>query len=177
MKCPILISNCFPDSRPFMDKFERSQTLPTPQGYQKRNVNPILECIADQINHSESLAMDEEFIGAEILHNILNYLKDGKIEWPSDFALLSKEQWMERICLEHNFYWFHAQSNADMQLYEDLLILLSCKWLKKNIILISFLDGQVKTFKSSDDSYYLMACQCLKSENFFLSIIKSTEIE
>ena len=161
------------DSSLNMVNFDRSISLPCPQGYKKRNCNPILECLVDQIKNIS----DEKTTSEAILEKVIMGLKNKQISWPADFKFISEIDWINMMREESNFYWFRAQNHEEMMEFENLLLFLCSSVLERKIILVPFLENDKEiifgTFEHLQ-SIHVLFCQRLKSENFFVSIVRNT---
>ena len=82
--------------------------MPFAMGYynwidDKTRSNPIIDVVVDQISHYSDMPKkyDSSF---DLLSDILSALDKKKINWPSDFRLISSEEWMEKMRIDPIFY-------------------------------------------------------------------------
>jgi hypothetical protein len=64
--------------------FSVSKILPDPLGYLVRNLNPILEPLADQVNQDPSWPPGQ-MTGLQLRDHIIDALNDNCLEWPMNF--------------------------------------------------------------------------------------------
>ena len=141
--------------------------------------NPILECIVDQCRNDPTTSKTE-LTTLDLLEDILTDVEKNVIDWEHDNdQLISKDDWVKKMRIYPNFYWFHSQSVSEMQKYEKVLLSLAAKHLQGRIKLFQndFNDiiCEPLTFKStnlcSEREYCILGfCRNLKNERFFLSI-------
>ena len=160
----------FSDKRLAVKNFTRSQSLPFPQDYRTRGVNPILICLLDQMKADHELS--EKYASqAALLDGIISALETERMHWPSDFNLISSEQWIQRMRADPSFHLHHAKNSSEMREYENLLLDFAAQCLKGEIQLIPFLEEK-PSFTTGSRLFFIMACQTLFQNNFFLSIKK-----
>ena len=144
--------------------------------------NPILECIVDQCKNDPTLSKTE-LTTLDLLEDILTDVERNVIDWEHDNdQLLSKDDWVKKMRIDPNFYWFHSQNVSEMQKYEKILLSLAAICLQRRIQLFQneFNDKiyQPLTFEPtnlySEREYFILGfCRNLKNERFFLSIFKA----
>ena len=102
---------------------------------------------------------------SSILENIFSILETDEVKWP-------KEKWMKRMKEDPKFYWYSSSTEEEMMEKEKLLLLLCAKALKRQIVVIPFLeDGSPMTFgKGFKNQILLMGLTNSWQENFFISI-------
>ena len=131
--------------------------------------NPILCCLADQMNITSS----EKWNSSDVLNSIFGMLESDEKAFEGQFQLISKEKWMEKMRASEAFYYHHPEK--EMKWQEELLFSLSAKALKRQIIAIPFLEnGSKMSFgieRSCQKSLFLMHCTSIRYKNFFISII------
>ena len=111
----------FSDRELALKGFFRSQSLPVPQAYWIIGKNPILSCLVDQMKQ-DSILSAKYPNKATLLKGIIEDLEARKISWPNRCSLMSSEEWIQKMRLNPEFYWFHARSISEIQKYEDLAI-------------------------------------------------------
>ena len=126
-----------------------------------RKKNPILDCLADQMTTSSS----------SILEIIYSMLETDEGKWPGNKMIL-KEEWIKRMKYDPQFYWFTTSTVEEMMEQEKLMLLLCAKALKRQIVVIPFLeDGSPMTFgKGFKNQILLMGLTNSRDRNFFISI-------
>ena len=131
------------------------------QDYFINKKNPILGCLADQMTTSSP----------SILETIFSMLKTDGEKWPRN-QRMTKEEWMKRMKEAPYFYWFTSRSKEEMMEQEILLLFLCAKALKRQIVVIPFLeDGSQLIFgEEFNHQIFLMGCNTIWDENFFISI-------
>ena len=160
----------------FKKGFSVSKEQPDPIGYMKRNMNPILETVADQANQDPSRPPCH-VTGLQLTDLIIDALYDSTIEWPMNFGHLTKIQWIRYMKQDPSFYTQQANNPSVFQAHERLLLDLASKFLKRKICLISlFLEDKNETFEppmpTSSRPYYLLSCNKAYGNNFYISIFK-----
>ena len=156
--------------------FSVSKKLPDPLGYNLRNMNPILETLADQAN-KDPLRPPGHLTGLHLRDFILHALNCKRIEWPMNFGHLTKSQWIKYMKQNTNFYLRQTGDPSVFQANERLLLYLASKLLKRKICLISlFPEDKDETFEppmpTSSRPYYLLGCTKAFYDNFYASIFK-----
>ena len=101
-------------------------------------------------------------------------LETDEGKWPGN-QMISKEEWMKRMKEDTIFYFYTSRTEEEMMEQEKLLLLLCAKALKRQIVVIPFLeDGSPMTFgEEFKDDIFLMACTNMFDQNFFISIFQS----
>ena len=158
-----------------------SSTSPDPIGYRLMNRNPILECLANQMNHDQERTA-EKTTGLGLRDEIISVLTENEFEWPQQNNI-TKEQWIIYMKKTPTFYRQKVKNPSEMHTYEGILLDLATKHLKKRIVLIPFLEGdQEEIFQkynsmqsNSKCSYYLLCCRKASIENFYMSIFPDWE--
>ena len=157
--------------------FAVSKNLPGPLGYNIRNMDPILETLADQANQ-DPLRPPGHLTGLQLRDLILNY---NSLEWPMNHDYyLTKNQWIKYMKHDSNFYMHQTNSSSQLQAHERLLLNLASKLLKRKICLISlFPEDKDEIIKPSISTpskpYYLLGCNKVNGYNFYVSIFKNTK--
>jgi hypothetical protein len=156
--------------------FSVSEELPDPHGYNIRNKNPILETVADQANQDPSWPPGH-LTGLQVRVLIIEALNDNSLEWPMNFGHLTKNQWINYMKQDPNFYLVQTYDPSVFQVHEKLLLYLASKLLKRKIYLISlFPEDKDETFEppmpTSSRPYYLLGCNKASGNNFYVSIFK-----
>jgi hypothetical protein len=157
--------------------FSVSKEQPDPICYMKRNMNPILETLADQANQDPSWPPGH-LTGLQLRDLIIDALNYNSLEWPMNFEHLTKSQWIKYMKQDPTFYM--DQTNVFPQVFqahERLLLDLASKLLKRKICLISlFPKDKDETFEppmpTSSKPYYLLGCNKAFADNFYVSIFK-----
>ena len=182
----------FSDKELDLKDFCRSLSQPMAQDYNFIGKNPILSCLLDQIKQGPE--MSEKYGNQEtLLKDIIEGLEGNKIFLPNEFTLISSEEWIRKMSLNPNFYLHHVDSSSELQEYENFLLYLAAQCLEREINLIPILEqGQQFTFtpdakiltKSfsiskinnmyNQPQFYLLSCQKLWHQNFFLSVYKKS---
>ena len=101
-------------------------------------------------------------------------LKTDEEKWPRD-QMISKGEWMKRMKEDPKFYWYTQMHNPkEMTEKEKLLLFLCAIALKRQIVVIPFLeDGSPMKFgEEFKHQTFLMGCNNLQYENFFISIFQ-----
>merc|ERR1712008_207615 len=102
------------------------------------------------------------------MEEILNALTQNTIEyeWPQQV----KDEWIRQMKKDSAFYKHQSRNAQQFQDYEEILLDLSSKYLKRKITLIPFLEGdQAQSFFPNDfngrnsevskiSSYHLLCC-------------------
>ena len=156
--------------------FYVSEKLPDPLGYSVRNTNPLLETVADQANQDPSLPPGQ-MTGLQLRDLIIDALNDNSLKWPMNLGHITKNQWIDYMKQETNYYKQQTCHPSDFQAHERLLLDLTSKLLKRKICLISlFPEDKDETFEppitTSSRTYYLLGCNKAHYDNFFVSIFK-----
>ena len=156
--------------------FSVSKIQPDPLGYLVRNLNPILEPLADQANQDPSWP-PVEMTGLQLRDLIIDALNDNSLEWPMNFQYLTKSQWINYMKQDPSFYKQQTYDLYVFQAHERLLLDLTSKLLKRKICLISlFPEERDEKFEppmpTSSRTYYLLGCNKAHYDNFFVSIFK-----
>ena len=170
--CIIIISGTIASKK----GFSVSKEQPDPIGYMKRNMNPILETVADQANQDPSRPPCH-VTGLQLTDLIIDALYDSTIEWPMNFGHLTKIQWIRYMKQDPSFYTQQANDPSVFEAHERLLLYLASKLLKRKICLISlFPDDKDEMFEpavlNSSRTYYLLGCNRALYDNFYVSIFK-----
>ena len=157
--------------------FSVSKNLPGPLGYMIRNLNPILESLADQANQDPSWTPWSQMRGLQLRDLIIDALNDNSLEWPMNFGHLTKSQWIKYMKQDPDFYMQQTNDSSVFQAHERLLLDLASKLLKRKICLISlFPEDKDETFEppmpTSSKPYYLLGCNNAFADNFYVSIFK-----
>jgi hypothetical protein len=148
--------------------------------------------LADQANQDPSRPPGH-LTGLQLRDLIIEALNDNSLEWPIIFGHLTKNQWINYMKQDPKFY-FRQISNPSVQVFqahERLLLNLASKLLKRKICLISlFPEDKDETFEplnwwlkcrnfvfgiampTSSRSYYLLGCNKVFQDNFYVSIFK-----
>ena len=150
--------------------------MPGPLGYIIRDMNPILETLADQVNQDPILPLDD-LTGLQLRDLIIDALNDNSLEWPMNFRHLTKGQWIYYMKQDPDFYMRQTNDTSVFQAHERLLLHLASKLLKRKICLISpFPEDKDETFEppmpTSSRPYYLLGCNKAHFNNFYISIFK-----
>ena len=166
------------------------------QDYNFIGKNPILSCLLDQVKQDPELS--EKYCNqATLLKDIIEGVEGNKIFWPNEFTLISSEEWIRKMSLNPNFYLHHAVSSSELQEYENFLLYLAAQCLEREINLFPILeDDQKFTFTpdakilsiltksfsiskmnnvNNQQQFYLLSCQKLWHQNFFLSVYKKSD--
>ena len=156
--------------------FYVSEKLPDPLGYSVRNTNPLLETVADQANQDPSLTSGQ-MTGLQLRDLIIDALNDNVLKWPMNLGHITKNQWINYMKQETNYYKQLTCHPSDFQAHERLLLDLASKLLKRKICLISlFPEDKDETFEppmpTSSRPYYLLGCNKAFVDNFYVSIFK-----
>ena len=156
--------------------FYVSEKLPDPLGYSVRNKNPLLETVADQANQDPSLPPGQ-MTGLQLRDLIIDALNDNSLKWPMNLEHITKNQWIDYMKQETNYYKQQTCHPSDFQAHERLLLDLASKLLKRKICLISlFPEDKDETFEppmpTSSRPYYLLGCNKAGYNNFYVSIFK-----
>ena len=161
-----------------------SQTLPDVMGYTVLNKNPLLACLADQMDHDEQ-GSGGKLTGLALRDEIINALIQSTIEWPQPAnSIITKEEWIRLMKKDPLFYVYQSRNAKEVEDYEAILLDLASKYLKRRINLIPFLEGgQDQSFfpnrnefdarnseASKVFSYHLLCCNKASQNNFFISI-------
>ena len=154
-----------------------SKELPDPYSYTRRNENPILETVADQVNQDPSWPPGH-LTGLQLRDLIIDALNDNSLEWPINFGYLTKCQWIKDIKQNPAYYTYQTNNSTVFQAHERLLLQLASKFLKREICLISlFPEDKDETFEppmpTSSRPYYLLGCNKASYYNFYISILKN----
>ena len=156
--------------------FAVSKKLSDPLGYLVKNMNPILEPLADQANQDPSCPSGH-LTGLCLRDLIIDALNENSLEWPKSFEYLTKSQWIK--CMKQNPIFYMAQTSdpSVFQAHERLLLDLTSNLLKRKICLISlFPEDKDETFEppipTSSMPYYLLGCNKAFHHNFYVSIFK-----
>ena len=164
----------FADQR--LDQFSRSHSLPYPLGYFKREKNPILEVLADQLRHDQEWERID-YTGSHLLINILNALDEKQLAWPNHFIPLTCEEWRIKISNHPKFYWHSAKNGEEMRMHEMLLLNLAANLLKRTIVLIPIHNEDskhtIKPLVPIEDAnlLYIGYCNKLFQRNIFISVL------
>ena len=142
----------------------------------KRNQSPILEPLADQINHDPSRP-PSHLTGLQLRDLIIDALNDNSLEWPINFEYMTKHKWIKYMKQNPNYYMHQISDPSVFHAYERLLLSLASKFLKRKICLISlFPEDKDETFEppmpTSSRPYYLLGCNKAFVDNFYVSIFK-----
>ena len=142
----------------------------------KRNQNPILESLADQINQDSSLPPGH-LTGLQLRDLIIDALNDNSLEWPINFGYMTKHKWIKYMKQNPNYYMHQISDPSVFHAYERLLLSLASKFLKRKICFISlFPEDKDETFEppmpTSSRTYYLFGCNKAHGHNFYTSIFK-----
>ena len=153
--------------------FAVSKKLPDPLGYNIRNLNPILETVADQ----DPNGSHGHLTGLQLRDLIIDALIDNSLEWPVNFGHLTKSQWINYMKQDPDFYMQQTNNSSVFQAHERLLLDLASKLLKRKICLISlFPEDKDETFEppmpTSSRPYYLLGCNKAIYDNFYVSVFK-----
>ena len=159
--------------------FSVSKNLPGPLGYNKRNLNPILETLADQANQDPSWPPGH-LTGLQLRDLIIDALNDNSLEWPMNFGHLTKSQWIYYMKQDPDFYLQQTNDTSVFQAHERLLLYLASNLLKRKICLISLFpedkDEMIKPpISTPSKPYYLLGCNKAHSYNFYVSIFKNSQ--
>ena len=152
-----------------------SETMAFPKGYDVLNKNPILECLVDQMNHDQQ-RLGEKMTDSRLLNEIIKALSEGIIDWPKGNTIIDRKEWTRLMRIDPVNYG--AKSAQEMFEHECILLELASKYLKRRIVLISFLEGE-EDFQigprntEASTSYYLLCCMTASEHNFFISIFPS----
>jgi hypothetical protein len=139
-------------------------------------MNPILETLSDQATQDPSWPHGH-LTGLQLRDLIIDALNDNSLKWPLNFVHLTKNQWINYMKLETNFYIHQTTDPSVFQAHERLLLDLTSKLLKRKICLISlFPEDKDETFgppmPTSSRPYYLLGCNKAFDDNFYVSIFK-----
>ena len=122
----------FSDKILALKEFSRSKHLPVPQHYFSFGINPILSCLVDQIK--QDFALSQRYPDqATLLRCIFEGLETGTILWPRGFTLMSSYNWIQRMKNDPKFYMHIAKDSSEMKKYENLLVDVATKCLKRKI--------------------------------------------
>ena len=157
-----------------MKGLSRSESLAYPQDYRTVGKNPILICLLDQMKCDQELSTKYPNQSA-LLDDIIAALETERINWQSDFNLMSSEQWIQKMQTDPKFYWHCVKNSSEMQEYENLLLDLAAQCLERGIQLMPFLEeDDLLTFRSvkppKTPTFHILSCQNLKQANFFVSV-------
>ena len=158
-----------------------SRTLPDPISYFLSNKNPILECLANQMNHDQERTV-EKTTGLGLRDEIISVLTENEFEWPQQNNI-NKEQWIINMKKDSTFYAFQAINASEVNAHEEILLDLASKHLKRRITLIPFFEeDQEETFQkfnlmqsNNECSYYLLCCRKACIDNFYMSVFPDWE--
>ena len=162
-----------------MEDFVRSETLPYQPGCRTDYGNPILECLADQVNHDPfymgkapdfnrsniilnffrrclNNSKSNIYTSFDILQKIINEIDDI---WEIDNDWTTKDEWIDWIQLKTVPEQFQKMkpklNNPDPRVtfraYEILLLNLASKCLRRRIKLISLIGGDEITIPEEND--------------------------
>ena len=169
----------FTDIKLSLKKLNLSENLPMPKDYSTRGENPILDCLLDQIKQDFMLSKTYR-TQKTLLEDIISSLRNNEIIWPTN--LMSPKKWIKKMRDNPKFYFYHAKNASEMQDYENVLLDLASKCLKRQINIIPFLElGQEERIfrpndhhssQSNELHFWLVSCQKLRRENFFFSVYK-----
>ena len=149
----------------------------------KRNLNPILETLADQANQDPTRSPGQ-LTGLQLRDLIIDALNDNTLEfileWAIDFRHpglrhLTKSDWIKYMRQDPIFYMQQINKPSVFEAHERLLLNLASKLLKRKICFISlFPEDKDKTFEPASPTslrpYYLLGCMKAMSYNFYVSI-------
>ena len=143
-----------------------------------RNLNPILESLADQANQDPSWTPWSQMRGLQLRDLIIDALNDNSLEWPMNFGHLTKSQWIKYMIQHPDFYMQQTNDSSVFRAHERLLLDLASKLLKRKICFISlFPEDKDETFEppmpTSSRPYYLLGCNKAFLDNFYVSIFKN----
>ena len=145
-------------------------------GYNKRNKNPILEVLSNQLKFDPEWS-SKDYTGSSLLDDILIALNANQLAWPIDFDILISIDWIRKMKIDSTFYSDHATSASEMIMYENLLFKLAANFLKRTFKLIPILDDDTElTIQPSNDStnpLYIAYCNKLWEKNFFISVFQN----
>ena len=146
----------------------------------KRNLNPILETLADQANQDPTRSPGQ-LTGLQLRDLIIDALNDNtlefRLEWAINFRHLTKSDWIKYMKQDPIFYMQQTNKPLVFEAHERLLLNLASKLLKRKICFISlFPEDKDKIFEpampTSSRPYYLLGCTKAMSYNFYVSIFK-----
>ena len=154
--------------------FSVSKKLPDPLGYHGKNLNPVLETLADQTNQ-DPLRPPGHLTGLQLRDYIVLTLNNNSLKWPMNFGYLTKSQWIK--CIKQDTSFYRAHNSLDYQAHESLLLHLASQLLKRKICLISLFpeDKDViiePPMPTPSKPYYLFGCNKAMKENFYVSVFK-----
>ena len=167
---------CFSISGTIASKrgFSVSKQLNNPLGYFAKNLNPILESLADQANQ-DPFCPTSHLTGLKLRDLIIDALNVNSLEWPMNFRHLNKSKWVKYMTQDPYFY---LKQTSDKSVYHERLLMdLSSKLLKRTICLISlFPEDKDEIFEppmpTSSRKYYLLGCNKAYNDNFYVSIFQ-----
>ena len=152
--------------------------------YRVVNINPILECLVDQMDHDEQRS-GGKLTGLALRDEIIHALTQNTIEWPQQSnKIITKEEWIRLMKIDPAFYTHQSRNAQEFWNHETVLLDLASKYLKRRITLIPFLEGgQEQTFFPNDfdarnseaskaSSYHLLCCNKAHLHNFYISIFR-----
>ena len=159
--------------------FAVSKKLLDPLSYNIRNLNPILETLADQANQDPSWPPGH-LRGLQLRDLIIDALNDNSLEWPMNFGHLTKNQWIKYMKQDPIYYTKQTNKTSVFQAHERLLLYLASNLLKRKICLISLFpedkDEMIKPpISTTSKPYYLLGCNKAHSYNFYVSIFKNAQ--
>ena len=163
----------FSDQRLEELNFTRSKSLPDPYPYSFADANPILLILADQIPGQEDVITKM----VAIFNGIITGLQNGLFAWPGNPNLLPKEDWIEKMLTNRNFYRLAAKNAEEFQNYDYQMIQIASNCLNSQIDAVSFLTGETKTFlpasgKLSGICFNILSCNSIFFDSFNVSIFK-----
>ena len=139
-------------------------------------MNPIIETVADQANQDPSLPPGQ-MTGLQLRDLIIDALNDNSLKWPMNLEHITKNQWIDYMKQETNYYKQQTCHPSDFQAHERLLLDLASNVLKRKICLVSlFPEDKDELFEppmtTSSRIYYLLGCNKAFYQNFYVSIFK-----
>ena len=142
-------------------------------------LQPHLSCLADQCNSDPELKNDK-WTQFKLLELILEGVKSKEFywKWKWSFLTMKSSVWIQKVKCNRNFY--HDRSNADA--FEEILLVLASQALKREIILLPFLQQfpqpeityKCSTLSSSSKVFYICKKTIFCRTQFF-SVLKILE--
>ena len=162
-----------------LNGYTRSTTLPEPNHYNLTDRNPILYVLADQARQDGDFP--EGMTDEDILDGIIKGLQNKTVEWPEDDNLLPMENWIPKIQSDMSFYISTSRDEKEFQAFDHQLVQICANYLKRQINLIPFPEGEPQIFhpksrSTSAKSLNILSCNTAYRDSFAVSIFKN-EIE
>ena len=160
--------------------------------------NCILECLADQCQKLDGEEFSSIKNGQDLLKGIIKSLTEGTIQWPVEKPAkrdvrphldtsisVDRQEWIRKMEIDPNTYVSLTSNINHFDTFENLLIELSSRYLKRTIVLHPlFGDHPNRTFSqqrvfstfsnSSEKTYNLLCVNKSFVHNVFWSVLKKT---